>query len=83
VACTDTDADGWQVALDYRFGKGDSWTRMTAVAADSRGIARVKCSGTEFRVVLTHDNRDAVDLERIEVEMVGEGRRSIRKWIDA
>jgi len=83
IATTDTDAVGWQVAVDYRFGKGDAWSRTTSVPVDSRGIARVKVSGIEFRIVLTHRDRAKADLERIELEMRSEGRNSIRKWIDA
>ena len=60
-----------------------SRTTSTAVASDERGIARVKVSGVEFRVLLTHADRTKCDLERIEVELRREGKRSVRKWLDA
>lgn len=82
LATTDTHTTGWQVAIDWRVGKADSWTRSTAVTCDTRGIARVKVTGMEFRIVLTHADRTKADLERIEVEL-RDGRNSIKRVVDA
>lgn len=72
----DTDATGWSVAVDYRYDKGDSWTRTTAVETDGRGVAHVNVTGREFRVVLTHPDRTKCDLDGVDVVLrTAEGRR--------
>ncbi len=78
LAATDTDRT-WEVAIDWRMDKAEAWSRTDPVTADERGIARLSVSGLEFRVVLTHEDRTKTDLERIEVELRGEGRRSIKR----
>lgn len=77
LTTVDTDATGWSVAIDYRFSKSDGWTRTTPVVADSRGVARVNVPGLEFRVVLTHPDRTAADLDNIEVEMEHAGKKNL------
>ena len=81
VVSTDTDATGWQVAVDYRFSKGAEWQRTDAVTCDERGTARVNVSGTEFRIVLSHADRTLGDLDNVELELSVGGKRSIDKWL--
>ena len=78
LATTDTDRT-WKVAIDWRMDKAEAWSRTDPVTADERGIARISVSAVEFRLVLTHEDRTKTDLERIEVELRGEGRRSIKR----
>ena len=88
LATTDTDTTGWTVAIDYRFNKGGldgagSWEQSATVTCDDRGVARVKVSGIEFRVVLTNPDRTKCDLERFEIEVRVDGKKTLRKWVDA
>ena len=77
VTTIDTDTTGWSCALDYRFNKGDDWTRSDAVVLDDRGVARMNIPGLEFRVVLTHPDRTKCDIDSIVVEMQTAGRKNL------
>jgi len=79
IAATDT--IGWTVAVKWRLNKGDNFTTETAVAFDDRGVARVKTSGIEFKLLLSASNRALADLERVEIEMRQGGKKKLRQLI--
>lgn len=81
LATTDTDATGWQVAIDWRMDKSTAWQRTSYVTCDARGVARVKSPGVEFRIVCKAADRTLVDLDRIDVEMV-KGKMNLRAVVD-
>ena len=72
IASTDTDTTGWQVSVDARMRKNDTFTRSSAYTFDLRGVARTRQSGKEFRELLTAADRTLVDLERIEIEILSQ-----------
>jgi len=82
VSCTDTDATGWQLQMKYRLRKGDSFTTKDAVAVADTGHTHVGTPGVEFAILLTADDRDKVDLERLEVP-AEKGKMSLRDLLDA
>lgn len=79
LATTDTDAAGWTVKVDWRTQKSVAWERTSAVTVDQRGVAWVKVTGTEFRLVLEHPDRTKADLERIEVELTRGGKKVLTR----
>lgn len=79
IAATDT--IGWTVAVKWRLNKNDNFTTESAVAFDDRGVARVKTSGIEFKLLLSASNRSLADLERVEIEMRQGGKKKFRQLI--
>lgn len=81
VRIATTDTIGWTVAAKWRMNKDDNFTTETAVAFDDRGVARVKTSGIEFKLLLTASNRALADLERIEIELRQGGKKKLRQLV--
>ena len=81
IATTDTTTAGWTVQVMWRMNKNDNFTTESAVTFDDRGVARVKVSGIEFKLILTAEDRTKVDLERIEVVLRQGGKKKLRQLI--
>ena len=79
IAATDT--SGWTVAVKWRLNKNDDFTTASAVPFDDRGVARVKTSGIEFKLVLNVADRELADAERVEIEMRQGGKKKFRQLI--
>lgn len=71
------------VAVDYKFNKTDAgYTRTTAVAVDTRGIALIGVSGLEFRVILTFGDYFTIDVDSIDVVIREGGKLDIKPILE-
>jgi hypothetical protein len=76
IATTDL-SSGWQVRAWARLEKSSSWYTEGWITFDDRGVGRVKVTGIDFYLELEADDYTAVDLNRIEIDIRANGRKSL------
>jgi len=76
LSCTNTGTT--TVAVDWRYKTSDSWSRTLYSIINNEGVAHLKVSGLEFRIIVRCTDYTKLDIDNVQVQFKTDDKRIIR-----